>query len=60
LDHNGKEWLFRHLLHLVDPEIYPDPGMDANVELDALRPGGMLALSNNCAGKAKEPYFPAP
>lgn len=37
--HRGKEWLFRHLLHLVDPEIYPDPGMDAHVELDALRPG---------------------
>src|SRR3954452_24863783 len=26
----------------------------------ALRPGGMLALSNNCAGEAGEPYFPAP
>ncbi|MER6192591.1 helicase-related protein [Streptomyces cyaneofuscatus] len=37
--HRGKEWLFRHLLHLVDPEIYPDPGNDASVELSALRPG---------------------
>lgn len=37
--HRGKEWLFRHLLHLVDPDIYPDPGTDPNVELDALRPG---------------------
>lgn len=37
--HRGKEWLFRHLLHLVDPEIYPDPGNDPNVELSALRPG---------------------
>ncbi|QXF84393.1 DUF3883 domain-containing protein (plasmid) [Rhodococcus pyridinivorans] len=37
--HRGKEWLFRHLLHLVDPEIYPDPGTDPNVELSALRPG---------------------
>lgn len=37
--HRGKEWLFRHLLHLVDPEIYPDPGSDPNVELSALRPG---------------------
>lgn len=37
--HRGKEWLFRHLLHLVDPDIYPDPGTDPNVELAALRPG---------------------
>ncbi|MDT0456736.1 helicase-related protein [Streptomyces sp. DSM 41527] len=37
--HRGKEWLFRHLLHLVDPEIYPDPGNDPNIELSALRPG---------------------
>lgn len=37
--HRGKEWLFRHLLHLVDPDIYPDPGNDPNVELSALRPG---------------------
>ncbi|OZC59775.1 helicase [Rhodococcus sp. 06-621-2] len=37
--HRGKEWLFRHLLHLVDPGIYPDPGTDPNVELSALRPG---------------------
>ena len=27
--HRGKEWLFRHLLHLVDPEVYPDPGDDS-------------------------------
>ncbi len=37
--HRGKEWLFRHLLHLVDPNIYPDPGGDPNVALSALRPG---------------------
>ncbi|MGY2119102.1 helicase-related protein [Nocardia gipuzkoensis] len=37
--HRGKEWLFRHLLHLVDPAIYPDPGSDPNVELSALKPG---------------------
>lgn len=37
--HRGKEWLFRHLLHLIDPDIYPDPGTDPNVELSALRPG---------------------
>lgn len=37
--HRGKEWLFRHLLHLVDPAIYPDPGSDPNVVLSALKPG---------------------
>ena len=37
--HRGKEWLFRHLLHLVDPDIYPDPGTDPNVPLSSLRPG---------------------
>lgn len=37
--HRGKEWLFRHLLHLVDPDIYPDPGTDPNIKLDPLRPG---------------------
>jgi superfamily II DNA or RNA helicase len=37
--HRGKEWLFRHLLHLVDPAIYPDPGADPNVTLPPLRPG---------------------
>lgn len=37
--HRGKEWLFRHLLHLVDPGIYPDPGPDPNVVLEPLRPG---------------------
>jgi superfamily II DNA or RNA helicase len=37
--HRGKEWLFRHLLHLVDPAIYPDPGSDPTVELSPLRPG---------------------
>ena len=37
--HRGKEWLFRHLLHLVDPAIYPDPGADPNINLSALKPG---------------------
>ncbi len=37
--HRGKEWLFRHLLHLVDPEVYPDPGDNSDVSLPALRPG---------------------
>ena len=37
--HRGSEWLFRHLLHLVDPEVYPDPGDDAKAELRPIRPG---------------------
>lgn len=37
--HRGKEWLFRHLLHLVDPAIYPDPGADRGQTLPPLRPG---------------------
>lgn len=42
--HRGSEWLFRHLLHLVDPDIYPDPGDDAKQELAALRPGSIHFL----------------
>ncbi|KUF13410.1 helicase [Streptomyces silvensis] len=37
--HRGSEWLFRHLLHLVDPEVYPDPGDDSKQRLTPLRPG---------------------
>lgn len=38
--HRGKEWLFRHLLHLVDPAIYPEPGPEKDsVVLSALKPG---------------------
>lgn len=37
--HRGSEWLFRHLLHLVDPDIYPEPGDDPHQQLAALRPG---------------------
>lgn len=38
--HRGKEWLFRHLLHLVDPAIYPEPGPEvAGANLAALKPG---------------------
>lgn len=37
--HRGKEWLFRHLLHLVDPAIFPDPGDDPHVALPMLQPG---------------------
>ncbi len=37
--HRGSEWLFRHLLHLVDAEVYPNPGDDRDAELRPLRPG---------------------
>ncbi len=37
--HRGSEWLFRHLLHLVDPLIYPDPGPKEEEHLAPLRPG---------------------
>ena len=40
--HRGSEWYFRHLLHLVDPEVYPDPGMDKpkdEHDLPKLKPG---------------------
>jgi SNF2-related domain len=42
--HRGSEWLFRHLLHLVDPEVYPDPGGDPRQSLSGLRPGGIHFL----------------
>jgi superfamily II DNA or RNA helicase len=37
--HRGSEWLFRHLLHLVDPAVYPDPGNDPKPELRPIKPG---------------------
>jgi superfamily II DNA or RNA helicase len=42
--HRGSEWLFRHLLHLVDPDIYPNPGDDPRQRLSALRPGSIHFL----------------
>lgn len=42
--HRGSEWLFRHLLRLVDPEVYPDPGCDPKRPLTGLRPGGIHFL----------------
>ena len=42
--HRGSEWLFRHLLHLVDPGIYPDPGDDPKAEFSPLKPGGIHFL----------------
>jgi hypothetical protein len=37
--HRGSEWLFRGLLHFVDPEVYPDPGSDPKAELRPIKPG---------------------
>ena len=37
--HRGSEWLFRHLLHLVDPAVFPDPGDDQKANLRPIRPG---------------------
>lgn len=45
--HRGSEWLFRHLLHLVDPEIYPDPGQERprdESEFQRLKPGAIHFL----------------
>jgi superfamily II DNA or RNA helicase len=42
--HRGSEWLFRHLLHLVDPEVYPDPGDEAKRNLPVLRPSSIHFL----------------
>jgi SNF2 family DNA or RNA helicase len=42
--HRGSEWLFRHLLHLVDPDIYPDPGGKEDNGLQPLRPGSVHFL----------------
>lgn len=37
--HRGSEWLFRHLLHLVDPEVYPEPDSDKDAPLRPIKPG---------------------
>ncbi|MEU7769854.1 helicase-related protein [Micromonospora taraxaci] len=42
--HRGSEWLFRHLMHLVDPEVYPDPGDDAKADFSLVKPSGVHFL----------------
>ena len=44
--HRGKEWLFRHLLHLVDPEVYPDPATIRTSRCRRCGPG----QSTSCGG----------
>ena len=45
--HRGSEWLFRHLLNMVDPDVYPDPGMDKpsdDEHMSRLKPGAIHFL----------------
>ncbi len=42
--HRGKEWLFRSLMHLVDPSIYPPVALDDDEPDRALRPGPLHFL----------------
>lgn len=41
--HRGKEWLFRALLHLVDPDVYPEVAVGEEPKY-AVRPGRMHFL----------------
>jgi superfamily II DNA or RNA helicase len=41
--HRGNEWLFRSLLHLVDPEVFPEASPD-ETNLPAIKPGPMHFL----------------
>jgi superfamily II DNA or RNA helicase len=41
--HRGNEWLFRSLLHLVDPEVFPEVSPD-DTDLPAIKPGPMHFL----------------
>lgn len=40
--HRGKEWLFRALLHLVDPEVFPE--VDRKEELSTYKPSSLHFL----------------
>jgi superfamily II DNA or RNA helicase len=40
--HRGKEWLFRALLHLVDPEVFPE--VDRHEELSTYKPSSLHFL----------------
>jgi superfamily II DNA or RNA helicase len=41
--HRGKEWLFRALMHLVDPDVFPPCEQKAEFR-DAIKPGGVHFL----------------
>lgn len=40
--HRGKEWLFRALLHLVDPDVFPE--VDRTEDLSTYKPGALHFL----------------
>jgi superfamily II DNA or RNA helicase len=42
--HRGSEYLFRHLLHLVDPDVFPDPGSDPRANFQHVKPGPVYFL----------------
>ncbi len=43
--HRGNEWLFRSLMHLVDPKVFPDvERVDNDEPVSALRPGSVHFL----------------
>ena len=42
--HRGSEWLFRSLMHLVDPDVYPQPGDADDKSSIRLRPGPLHFL----------------
>lgn len=41
--HRGNEWLFRSLLHLVDPDVFPESSPD-QTDLPSIKPGRMHFL----------------
>jgi len=42
--HRGSEYLFRHLLYLVDPDVFPHPGMDPKATFHQIKPGPVYFL----------------
>lgn len=42
--HRGSEYLFRHLLHLVDPTVFPHPGSDPRATFHQIKPGPVYFL----------------
>jgi superfamily II DNA or RNA helicase len=42
--HRGSEYLFRHLLHLVDPHVFPHPGSDPKATFHQIKPGPVYFL----------------
>jgi hypothetical protein len=51
--HRGSEWLFRHLLHLVDSDVYPYPGNDPKAEFRPIKPGPVQPVVAESEGEAE-------